>query len=224
MGDEQFTTQHETSQRESAPSTNQRLSYATQRAEVLFGSYRRGDANDPERYVTAIAAVLTLYDFDLMREVTDPRTGIQNTEEFMTFMPQSGELKRYCDKVAAHRERIAKMASLPRPAPASHRLEAPIARDPGSLANVFVPQGHGRYAKLVEWTQTADPKFWKFGHSSDNRPGIWVSHDVWDGGRDTVGHKFDWKNLKPEARDLTLSPAARAATGMPEQQDEEVPF
>ena len=59
MENERYTTQRETSRQGSGPSTNQRLSYATDRAEVLFGCYRRGDANDPDRYVTAIAAVLT---------------------------------------------------------------------------------------------------------------------------------------------------------------------
>jgi hypothetical protein len=74
-----------------------------ERAKVLFGCYRRGDANDPEQYVASIAAVLTIYDPELIRIVTDPRTGISTSEKFATFMPNSGELKIYCDDLAAKR-------------------------------------------------------------------------------------------------------------------------
>src|SRR4051812_17879854 len=109
MASEQSTTQRETSPPESRPSTNQRLSYATKRAEVLFGCYRRGDANNPDGYVAAIAAVLTLYDFEIMRDVTDPRTGIQTTEKFAAFMPNAGELKIYCEAVAARVERLQRL-------------------------------------------------------------------------------------------------------------------
>jgi hypothetical protein len=172
---------------------------------VLFGCYRRGDANDPDRYVAAIAAVLTLYDFEIMREVTDPRTGIQTTEKFMTFMPQSGELKHYCDGIAERKYRLEQLAKIPRPVPASRRLEAPE-RAPGEFANIFVPEGHPRYARLCEWTKTAAPKFWKFGRSSDNRPGLWVSLDVWEGNKQAaVAPKSapDWSTLKlkPETLD-----------------------
>ena len=210
--------QRETSQQGSRPSTNARLSYATDRAKVLFGSYRRGDANDPDIYVTSVAAVLTLYDFDLIREVTDPRTGIQTTEEHMTFMPQSGELKRYCDKVAAHRDRMKRLADMPRPVPASHRLAAPTATEPGSLANVFVDQYHHRYARLVEKAQAGDVRMWKFGQSSDGRSGIWIARNLWedDGARPSE----QWKSYTAE----DLVRMYRKQPEQPEQQQDEVPF
>jgi len=175
MGDEPFTTQRETSPRGSKPSTNQRLTYATTRAEVLFGSYRRGDANDPDRYVAAIAAVLTLYDFELMRDVTDPRTGIQTTEKYMSFMPNSGELKVYCDAQAAVRDRIKRLGAMPAPDFARTRLPPPPPSH-GDLATVFVSAGNHRYHALLEWSKTASQRLFKF----DERPGIWVSHDTWD--------------------------------------------
>jgi hypothetical protein len=77
-----------------------------ERAKVLFGSYRRGDANDPDAYVAAVAAVLSLYDADLIREVTDPRTGIMTSEKYMSFMLNAGELKVYCEGIAARRDRL----------------------------------------------------------------------------------------------------------------------
>jgi hypothetical protein len=159
-------------------STAEHAVYAAQRARLLFGNYRRGDANDPDTYVAAMAAVLTLFDRALIAEVTDPRTGIQTTERFQTFPPQPGELKRYCDTIVAHRDRIRRLAELPSPLPVSHRLANQS--QAGSLANVFVPQDHSRYAGLCEWTNTADPRLFRVGISSDQRPGLWISREVFD--------------------------------------------
>jgi hypothetical protein len=142
---------------------------------VLFGSYRRGDANDPDAYVAAIAAVLSGYETDLIREVTDPRTGICTTEKYMSFMPNAGELKVYCEGVAARRERVRRLGALPPPDFSRARL-APPQPAPGDLATMFVPATNTRYPSLLEWSKTADPRKFKF----EERPGIWVSYDTWD--------------------------------------------
>jgi hypothetical protein len=142
---------------------------------MLFGCYRRGDANDPDTYVAAVAAVLARYDADLIREVTDPNTGIQTTQKHMTFLPQSGELKVYCEGVAARKERMQRLGALPAPDFSRARL-APPQPAPGDLATVFVPATNSRYPSLVEWSKTADPRKFKF----EKRPGIWVSYDTWD--------------------------------------------
>lgn len=160
----------------SANSTNQHLAYASQRAEVLFGCYRRGDANSPERYVAAISAVLSLYDEDLIREVTDPRTGISTSEKHMSFLPNSGELKVYCDGIAARRERIRQLGALP--VDFSRGRLPPRPSRPGNQATVFVSEANSRYQDLVEWSKSADPRLWKFGKSSDGRSGIWVALHV----------------------------------------------
>jgi hypothetical protein len=142
---------------------------------VLFGSYRRGDANDPDSYVAAIAAVLALYDAELMREVTDPRTGIATTEKFASFMPNAGELKIYCDGVVARRDRLEKLSALPPVDFSRARLPRP-APAPGDLAKVFVPSSNIRYAALVEWSKTAgNDRLWKIVDG-----GIWVALGVWD--------------------------------------------
>jgi hypothetical protein len=142
---------------------------------VLFGSYRRGDANDPDAYVAAIAAVLSLYDADLMREVTDPRTGICTNEKYMSFMPNAGELRVYCEGLAARKERMQRLGSLPPVVPIHARLAAPQPA-PGDKATVFVPISNLYYPKFVEWAKTADPRLWRY----ETRPGIWVSYDAWD--------------------------------------------
>ncbi len=150
---------------------------------MLFGSYRRGDANDPDAYVAAIAAVLSMYDTNLIREVTDPRTGIMTSEKYMSFMPNAGELKVYCDSVAARQDRLQKLGELPKPDFTRARLPPPPPA-PGDLATVFVPASNSRYPSLLDWAKTADPRKFKF----ETRPGIWVSYDTWDR-FDTVGRR-----------------------------------
>ena len=125
--------------------------------------------------MAAVAAVLSMYDTDLIREVTDPRTGIMTSEKYMSFMPNAGELKVYCDKVAARRERIHRLGALPAPDFNRPRLPPPQPA-PGDLAKVFVPASNNRFTMLVEWSKTADPRKFKF----EKRPGIWVSYDAWD--------------------------------------------
>lgn len=208
MSDEAYMRRPETKQagqwnssRGSIRDSISRATFTMERAEVLFGSYRRADANDPVRYVAAIAAVLSLYEPEIMIEVTDPRTGIQNTDDFKTFMPQSGELKRYCDGVAAVRDRIRKMAAWPAPDPNRMRLAAPVPM-PGDKATVLVPKENPRYPALVEWAKTADERLWKF----DPR-GVWVSWDTWDSRSVAARMGARSNGLGP----LTLSEDARRA-------------
>lgn len=202
MGDEPYTTQQTTSSTAFKRSTNPRqAAYAAERAKVLFGSYRRGDANDPDAYVLAISAVLSSYDMALIQEVTDPRTGIAATEKYMSFMPNAGELKVYCDGVGAQRDRIQRLGALPAPDPNRLRLAAPPPA-PGDKATVLVPKEHPRYAALVEWSKTADERLWKY----DAR-GIWISWDTWDSRQSTARMGSAASGLKP----LVLSEDARRA-------------
>lgn len=129
------------------------------------------------------------YDTDLIREVTDPRMGISTTEQHASFMPTSGELKRYCEAEAGRKARLRRLGDLPRPVPLQNRLAAPNPRDaaPGAYANVFVPNDNPRYSSLVKWSETADPRLFRFGRSSDQRVGIWISHAIWDSGTGRVG-------------------------------------
>lgn len=70
------------------------MEFAAERAQLLFGCYRKGDANDPKTYVTAVAAVLADYPAETIRFVTDPRTGLPSRGEWM---PTVGEVKRACE-------------------------------------------------------------------------------------------------------------------------------
>lgn len=71
------------------------MEFAAERARLLFGCYRKGEANDPKTYVTAVAAVLSDYPAETIRFVTDPRTGMPARSEWM---PTVGEVKRACEE------------------------------------------------------------------------------------------------------------------------------
>jgi hypothetical protein len=78
-------------------------SVATERALLLLGSYRKGEADDPDTYVTAIAAVLTLYDPAIVARVTDPRTGIAGR---VKWLPTVHEVRAACEEEAAFAHRM----------------------------------------------------------------------------------------------------------------------
>lgn len=146
---------------------------ATSRARLLFGSYRRGDANDPDVYVAAIAAVLACYDDELMRRVTDPRTGIQTDECYATWPPNAGELKAYCDAERDRAERTRRLAALPPVRFA--RLPPPRrAKTAGCRATVLVDAGAPEYAGLLERAQRPETDFAEWRMADDGR-GLWVA-------------------------------------------------
>lgn len=63
-------------------------------AMMLFGCYRKGDANDPEIYTAAIAATLADFPLEVVQYVTDPRTGIASK---VKFLPTVAEVREFCD-------------------------------------------------------------------------------------------------------------------------------
>jgi hypothetical protein len=145
-----------------------------ERARILFGCYRRGDANDPDQYVASIAAVLTLYDRALIREVTDPRSGISTDEKHCDYMPNSGQLKVYCDTIRDRKFRMARLAAMP-----AMRPVIPLPPDrstPGRRAKLFVHADAPQYARCVMLAETADTADWKY--DENGRPGIWVAHNL----------------------------------------------
>jgi hypothetical protein len=68
--------------------------YATERARLLLGCYRRGEANDPDTYVAAIAAVLATYPDETICYVTHPITGIPSK---VGFLPTVKEIRDACE-------------------------------------------------------------------------------------------------------------------------------
>lgn len=71
-------------------------SYAAQRAELLLGCYRTGDANDPKTYVAAVTAVLAHYPQEVITSVTHPVTGLPSKK---SWLPTIKEVRDACEEV-----------------------------------------------------------------------------------------------------------------------------
>lgn len=137
--------------------------FAMERAILLFGCYRAGEANDPETYTAAIAAVLAQFDAVIVTSVTDPRSGIARR---LKFLPTVAEIAELCEEEAARADKIkryAEMGELRR-----------LPRAPRHRANVFVRPEAPQYAAMVEKSKskTASPEEWRW---DTERQGIWVA-------------------------------------------------
>lgn len=67
---------------------------AAQRTAILFGCYRKADANDPEIYTMAVAATLAEYEPEVVEYVTDPRTGLPAK---LKWLPSVAEVREACE-------------------------------------------------------------------------------------------------------------------------------
>jgi hypothetical protein len=84
-------------------------SYAAERARLLFGCYRTGDANDPQTYVAAVTAVLARFPEDIITQVTHPVTGLPHLK---SWLPTVKEVTDAC--VAANEANVEDQARLKR--------------------------------------------------------------------------------------------------------------
>lgn len=91
----------------------------------------------------------------------------------MTFMPNSGELKVFCDEQQVIADRINRYASLPVP----ERLALPAPERgpplPGHRANTLVPPHAPQYAAMLARAQ--DPNSDPLDFKCDNQ-GLWVDY------------------------------------------------
>lgn len=82
--------------------------YATQRAHLLLGCYRTGEANDPDTYVAAIAATLARYSEATITSVTHPVSGLPSKK---SWLPTVKEVFDACEELADYdRQQIAREA------------------------------------------------------------------------------------------------------------------
>lgn len=125
--------------------------------------------------MVSLGAVLEQFPDEVVTYITDPRTGIQRRSKWP---PTISEVVEACEQ---HQEHLAKQRK-PRPV-FQERLPEPLLRDrpQGYRATIFVPEGHPRYERLVEWTKDAKPMWWKYGSASDGRKGLWVALFAWEG-------------------------------------------
>lgn len=142
---------------------------------AVFSAYRADQYSDPDSFKISLGAVLEQYPNEVITYVCDPRAGIQRRSKWP---PTISEMVEACDD---HREFLARQRA-PRPS-FSERKPPPLlqAWPQGCMAQVFVPEGHARYASLCERAENSNPIWWKYGKASDGRQGIWVSHHFWAG-------------------------------------------
>lgn len=79
--------------------------FATERARLLLGQFRRGEANDPAVFVTSVAAVLSRYRREIIIEVTDPRTGLALKTNWLPTIREVGDACQALDDAAQAREK-----------------------------------------------------------------------------------------------------------------------
>jgi hypothetical protein len=78
-----------------------REAFAEQCVRVVFGAYNRADFHDPQMFVANTVALLSQYHEAVMREVCDPRTGIQTQ---LKWPPKVSEFREWCQRVSAEHE------------------------------------------------------------------------------------------------------------------------
>ena len=170
MESEQYRKQRLTSSSGSKRLTDhhQAEEYATTRAKLMFGCYRRGDANDPDTYVAAVAMVLSRYSAEVVQAITDPFSGLpsRKSESGWTGLPDVADVKAACEAEAARRDRI-KTLGTRRPMP---QIEGPKRNRGNVLVRSNVPQ----YQAMLERTKTAGPLDWRWDEKEPSA--IWVPY------------------------------------------------
>lgn len=63
----------------------------------MFGCYRRAEASDPEIYAAATSSVLAEYPKEVVDYVTDPRTGLPSSSQWL---PSVFEVRKACNEHA----------------------------------------------------------------------------------------------------------------------------
>jgi hypothetical protein len=142
---------------------------------ALFSAYRADQYADPEGFMLSLGAVFEQFPDEVITYVTDPRTGIQRR---IKWPPALSEVIEACEEHQTYLKRLRqpKREAVPR-LPTMPMKDLPQ----GAWAQIFVSEGHPKYASLVEWTQSAHRMWWKFDKSSDGRDGVWVSYNAWLG-------------------------------------------
>lgn len=69
----------------------------------ILGCYRTGDANDPESYIAAVVSVLVRHSTWVIREVTEPATGLPSK---LKWLPTIAEIREECDRLQAYEKRM----------------------------------------------------------------------------------------------------------------------
>jgi len=83
--------------------------YAAERARILLGCYRTGDANDPETYVAAVTAVLARFPEQVITQVTHPVEGLPRLKSWLPTVKEVFDACREASLPMLEREREEKI-------------------------------------------------------------------------------------------------------------------
>jgi len=164
-------------QNEANYSSDQFQAYCLRRAQMMFGCYRKDEAQNPEIYCAAISATLALYSKSVVDFVTDPRSGIPSEKEWL---PNVAEVRTYCTRQAQREIDLAK--------PKMQPLKRPSMLDK-LPPNLFVPNDVPNYHLMVERAKTADPDDYRYEnnrhmtagtYAGQVKSGLWVPWIWWD--------------------------------------------
>lgn len=173
------------------------------KAKQILGFYDSIPATDQKAFTAGFVEMLSIYPQAVLDRAASPSRGLAayvaypNLAKFKELL--DGWHAEYVDDLRRRgllRQQRAGSLRLCPPPDAGHR---PVQ---GEFANVHIYDSHPRYAKLVEWSKTAEPRLWKFGKSSDGRDGIWIPLSVWQDGQAAVK-----TSPQPEKRSFALSEA-----------------
>jgi len=87
----------------------EKVAFSTERARLLLGQFRRGEANDPATFITSVAAVLARYSEAVVLYVTDPRTGLASKGDWL---PTIHEIVAECEKLEEAGRRLVERKEL----------------------------------------------------------------------------------------------------------------
>jgi len=80
---------------ENLEALSRRKEIALKATAILLGCYRTGEANDPEVYISTVAAVLMRYPEAVVREAT----GIDGLPSKLKWLPTVSEVREECDRI-----------------------------------------------------------------------------------------------------------------------------
>jgi hypothetical protein len=93
---QQWLTPSESSERQKKASGEAMAEYF-RLGRLLLGSYRTGEASDPEVYISGVVRILSAYPLDVVRRVVDPLDGIPS---YCDWLPKFSEVKAACERLA----------------------------------------------------------------------------------------------------------------------------
>jgi hypothetical protein len=159
-------------------------------AKQILGFYDTIPAADQQAFAAGLVELLSGYPLEVQERSASPSRGLPARVAYPNIAKFREHLEVWAEE---HRKEVKERSPARTPIDIKKRLPPPLAPDwdvPGRLANIFVYEGHPRHQKLCEWAKTAELKWWKYGHSSDDRAGIWVPLSQWQGdGTGTLGMK-----------------------------------